>query len=47
MCIIPHLGIKKPVAGKVQPGVMIMLCNVLEPYDYTIRDIYGINAKLY
>ena len=24
-----------------------LLCNVLEPYDYTIRDIYGINAKLY
>ena len=24
-----------------------LLCNVLEPYDYTMRDIYGINAKLY
>lgn len=24
-----------------------LLCNVLEPYDYTMRDIYGINTKLY
>lgn len=24
-----------------------LLNDVLEPYDYTMRDIYGINAKLY